>query len=211
MLLFVFINLAIRFKFLRPMSGHLVWQLLKAWSWRTVKLNTTLQCILSSLGKRWGPSFEQNWIPCIQGCFMPILVEIGPVVLEKKIKRRTTDKFGSEKLTRAFGSGELKINIFLLLGYRRFVITMWRLWLFTFWSLTIPVNPPKFPGSTIDTLTPNFLISNLRQSEKFSAPNLVLPYTDIVGRDNIPFTLVTFTTLPMQIVKRKLKRSWLIK
>ena len=206
MLLFVFINLAIRFKFLRPMSGHLVWQLLKAWSWRTVKLNTTLQCILSSLGKIW-----TKLNPLHPRMLMPILVEIGPVVLEKKIKRRTTDKFGSEKLTRAFGSGELKINIFLFLGYRRFVITMWRRWLFTFWSLTIPVNPPKFPGSTIDTLTPNFLISNLRQSEKFSAPNLVLPYTDIVGRDNIPFTLVTFTTLPMQIVKRKLKRSWLIK
>ena len=30
------------------MSGHLVWQHLKAWSWRTVKLNTILQCILST-------------------------------------------------------------------------------------------------------------------------------------------------------------------
>ena len=28
------------------MSDHLVWQLLKALSWRTVKLNTILQCIL---------------------------------------------------------------------------------------------------------------------------------------------------------------------
>lgn len=46
---------------------------------------------------------------------------------------------------------------------------------YTFWSFTIPVNPPKFPGSTMETLTPNFLISNRRQSEKFSAPNLVIP------------------------------------
>ena len=40
------LNWPIGIKFLRPMSGHLVWQLLKAWSWRTVKLNTILQCIL---------------------------------------------------------------------------------------------------------------------------------------------------------------------
>ena len=32
-----------------------------------------------------GSSFEQTWIPYTQGCFVPRLVEIGPVVLEKKI------------------------------------------------------------------------------------------------------------------------------
>ena len=32
-----------------------------------------------------GSSFEQTWIPFTQGCFVPNLVEIGPVVLEKKI------------------------------------------------------------------------------------------------------------------------------
>ena len=36
--------------------------------------------------KRAGPSFEQGWIPIFQGCFVLSLVEIGPVVLEKKIK-----------------------------------------------------------------------------------------------------------------------------
>ena len=36
-------------QFIRPMSDHLVWQLLKAWSWRTVKLNTILQCNLYPL------------------------------------------------------------------------------------------------------------------------------------------------------------------
>ena len=61
-----------------------------------------------------GSSFEQTWITFIQGCIVPSLVEIGPVVLEKKIKKftttttRTTDKFWSEKLTWAFGSGEVK-------------------------------------------------------------------------------------------------------
>ena len=32
-----------------------------------------------------GYSFEQTWIPFTQGCFVPRLVEIGPMVLEKKI------------------------------------------------------------------------------------------------------------------------------
>ena len=33
----------------------------------------------------YGSSFEQTGIPFTQGCFVPSLVEIGPVVLEKKI------------------------------------------------------------------------------------------------------------------------------
>ena len=33
-----------------------------------------------------GSSFEQTWIPFTQGCFVPSLVEIGPVVLKKKMK-----------------------------------------------------------------------------------------------------------------------------
>ena len=88
------------------------------------------QCIftissLSPLGKGRGPSFEQIWIPFTQGCFVPSLVEIGPVVLEKKMKmwkvyrqtdrqtdrrtdRQTPDDSWSEKLTWAFSSGELK-------------------------------------------------------------------------------------------------------
>ena len=35
----------------------------------------------SHLGKGWGASFEQTWIPFTQGCFVPILVEISPAVL----------------------------------------------------------------------------------------------------------------------------------
>ena len=37
------------------------------------------------LGKGGGASFEQNWIPFTQRCIVSSLVEIGPVVLEKKI------------------------------------------------------------------------------------------------------------------------------
>ena len=33
----------------------------------------------------WGPLFEQTWIPIKQGCIVLSLVEIGPVVLDKKI------------------------------------------------------------------------------------------------------------------------------
>ena len=33
-----------------------------------------------------GPSFDQTWIPFTQGCFVPTLVEISPVVLEEKIQ-----------------------------------------------------------------------------------------------------------------------------
>ena len=40
--------------------------------------------LLSLLGKGRGPSFWQIWIPFTQRCFVPSLLEIGPVVLEKK-------------------------------------------------------------------------------------------------------------------------------
>ena len=55
---------------------------------------------LSPLGEERGPAFEQTWIPSTQGCFVPSLVEIGQVILEKKLKmwkvyrrtdRQTTD------------------------------------------------------------------------------------------------------------------------
>ena len=77
--------------------------------------------LIISLGKGRGPSFEQTWIPFTQGCFVPSLVEIGSMVLEKKMKiwnvydnannddddnddkRLTTDKFWSEKLCLLIG------------------------------------------------------------------------------------------------------------
>ena len=41
--------------------------------------------LLSPLGEGRGPSFEQAWIPSIQGCSVLCSVEIGPVVLEKNM------------------------------------------------------------------------------------------------------------------------------
>ena len=54
------------------------------------KICTSSQCIfttsqLSPLWEGCGPSFDQTWIPLIQECFVPCLMDIGPVVLEKKI------------------------------------------------------------------------------------------------------------------------------
>ena len=39
----------------------------------------------NNLGKGRGPSFEQSWILFTQGCFVSSLIEIDPVVLEKKM------------------------------------------------------------------------------------------------------------------------------
>ena len=77
--------------------------------------------VIISPWRRAGRSFEQTWIPFTQGCFVPSLVEIGPVVLKKKMKmwkvyrrtdrqkdRQTTDDRWSEKLTWDISSGELK-------------------------------------------------------------------------------------------------------
>ena len=55
------------------------------------KIFKVRQCIFaiswfSPLGKWRDPSFEQTWIPITQECFVPSLVEIGSVVLEKKSK-----------------------------------------------------------------------------------------------------------------------------
>ena len=55
------------------------------------KISLFRQCIftislLSLLGKGHGPSFKETLIPFTQGCFVPSLVEIGHVVLERKTK-----------------------------------------------------------------------------------------------------------------------------
>ena len=59
------------------------------WFWKRRFLKfcqCNLISLLSALGKRHGPSFEQTWILVIKECFVPSLFEIAPVVLEKKIK-----------------------------------------------------------------------------------------------------------------------------
>ena len=57
---------------------------------REKKIFKFRQCVsdiskLSPLGRGRDPLFQKTRIPINQGCFMPSLVEIGPVVLEKKI------------------------------------------------------------------------------------------------------------------------------
>ena len=79
--------------------------------------------IISKLSPLWeglGLSFEQTWIPFTKGYFVPISVEICPVVLEKKVKmwkiyRRTDSQTVDRgqvirKLSWAFSSDELKRN-----------------------------------------------------------------------------------------------------
>ena len=62
---------------------------LAQWFWRRRVFNLINVFSLFSnylpRGKGRGPSFEQTWIPFIQECFVLSLVEIGSVVLEKKI------------------------------------------------------------------------------------------------------------------------------
>ena len=84
-------------------------------------LNHALCIVIISPWKRVGPFIWRKLIPLNQKCFMPSLVEIGPVFLEKKVKMwkvygqtdrqtdgRRTDNRRSEMLTIAFSSGELK-------------------------------------------------------------------------------------------------------
>ena len=47
--------------------------------------------VIISPWKKVGHSFEQTWIPFIQGYFVPSLVEISQVVLEKKMNEKFTD------------------------------------------------------------------------------------------------------------------------
>ena len=62
------------------------WLKLVSWFWRRPFLNFVnvfFTILLSSpFGIRWNPSFEQIWIPITQECFVPSLVEIGPLILE---------------------------------------------------------------------------------------------------------------------------------
>ena len=67
--------------------------------------------IIISLCKRAGPFIEQTWIPFTQGYFLPSLVEIGPVVLEKKMKiyRQTDGRTNRRRMT-----GDQKSSLELL-------------------------------------------------------------------------------------------------
>ena len=56
------------------------------WFWRRLFLIFAVISLLSLYGKEHGISFEQTLIPFSQGCFVPSLVEIGGVVLDKYFK-----------------------------------------------------------------------------------------------------------------------------
>ena len=85
-------------------TGSFIWinlnplhpRMLRArFGWNWLSGSREKDCLISSVyfryftiispQKRTSPSFEQTWIPFTQGCFLESLVEIGSVVLEKKI------------------------------------------------------------------------------------------------------------------------------
>ena len=72
----------------KMLCAKLGWVGKVVWRWRFFKTSSMYfrYFVIISPWKRTGPLFEQICNPIIQGCFVPILVEIGPVVLEKKMK-----------------------------------------------------------------------------------------------------------------------------
>ena len=58
------------------------------WNWNISRAsqNVVILVMINDIGKVRGPSFEETWVPITRGCFVPSLVKIGPVVLEKKSK-----------------------------------------------------------------------------------------------------------------------------
>ena len=62
-----------------------VWLKLAQWFWRRIFLNIFNRNLLFRYYLPLEKEPEETWIPSTQGCFVPSLVEIGPVVLEKKI------------------------------------------------------------------------------------------------------------------------------
>ena len=89
------------------------------------------QCIfaiwlLSPLGKRWVPLVEQTWVFIIKNALCQVWLKLAKWFWRRRFfnfvnefslfrnyrrrQRRTTDKFWLEKITQAFGSGELKIR-----------------------------------------------------------------------------------------------------
>ena len=66
-----------------------VWLKLAQWFWRIIffKFVNVLSQFRNNLPleRGGGPSFNQTWFPFTQGCIVPSLVEIGQVILEKKM------------------------------------------------------------------------------------------------------------------------------
>ena len=84
------------------------------------KILKICQCIfafslLSPIEKKGGASFDQTWIPFTLKCFLPSLIEIDPVVLEKKMKmwkvydnNNDDDEQQTHFNQKSFGSGKLR-------------------------------------------------------------------------------------------------------
>ena len=76
--------------------------------------------LLFSIEKQCGPKFEQIWILNTQGCFVPSLVEIGPVVLEKFINVFSLFHYYlplEKGVVPYLNKSESFINVFLLFHY----------------------------------------------------------------------------------------------
>ena len=96
-----------------------VWLKLAQWFWKRRFLNKlkAFSLFRNYLPLEMGMALHLNKFESPSPTRMLSLVEIGPVALEEKMKMckvyHNIDKFPSKKLTRAFGTGELKINIFI--------------------------------------------------------------------------------------------------
>ena len=107
---FLFIIMELRCKYAPFWQEFSVKSLMLWWPLRPVGL-----LLLSPLEKDCGSSFQQIWILITLGCFVLSLVEIDPVVLEKKKKMwkvyNNDNNRQWTKLNWAFGSGELKTGL----------------------------------------------------------------------------------------------------
>ena len=96
-----------------------VWLKLAQWFWKRRFLNKlkAFSLFRNYLPLEKGMALHLNKFESPSPTRMLSLVEIGPVAYEEKMKMckvyHNMDKFPSKKLTRAFGTGELKINIFI--------------------------------------------------------------------------------------------------
>ena len=129
---FIFVNVDRYFGMISPwkMAGPFIWKNLNPFTQGCClpllvdvnpvvlkKKNLFRQCVctislLSPFWKGRNSSTEQTWIPFTQGRFVPSVVEIGPVVLEKKMQMWTfyRQMDGRRTTAWAFSSGKLKTN-----------------------------------------------------------------------------------------------------
>jgi hypothetical protein len=70
--------------------------------------------LLSPLWEGRSPSFEQTWTPSLQGWFVPSLVKIGLVVLEKNSKMwKFTNK---QMIRRTTGNQKISLELSALMS-----------------------------------------------------------------------------------------------